>query len=38
VDLFDGLSMPERAARLVGAVSIESQPGDGTRVTARLPM
>jgi signal transduction histidine kinase len=31
-------SMPERAARLGGAVMIESAPGQGTKVTATLPL
>jgi signal transduction histidine kinase len=31
-------SMPERAAKLGGGVTIESTPGEGTRVVAEIPL
>ena len=31
-------SMPERAAKMGGTVTIESAPGSGTQVVARVPL
>ena len=32
------VGMRERAALLDGAITIESKPGTGTRITARIPL
>jgi signal transduction histidine kinase len=35
---FGLLGMRERAAMMGGEVQVRSQPGDGTRITARIPL